>query len=249
MDVFITWSGDASLRLANGLHSFLKRTIQSLRPFLSSEDIRMGQRWPEQIGARLSKSQFAIICLTKGNLQAPWIHFEAGAVAKEQHGRVSAILLDIEYSDVKWPLAQFHHASPTEEGIRALVASINDLLAEKLDNEVLKDSFSRFWPDMEKAIKAAKAISAEHRSVPSAATKPEDQLQELLVTSRENARQLAHIQEALLRPPAPTAGRNRLAALLQPSNLLDVVHYDKNPFQSIARKSSESDLDSDDASE
>src|SRR5688500_3532653 len=125
MDVFITWSGEASLILAEGLRRFLKRTIQRLQPFLSSEDIRKGQRWPEQIGLRLSNAKYAILCLTKDNLDGRWIHFEAGAVSKDSQAGVTAILLDVEYTDVKWPLAQFQHTVPTQPDLLNLMRAIN----------------------------------------------------------------------------------------------------------------------------
>lgn len=71
MEVFITWSGEASHILAEGVRDFLMRAIQAITPFLSSEDIRKGQRWNEQIGARLESARYAIVCLTRSNGNPP----------------------------------------------------------------------------------------------------------------------------------------------------------------------------------
>jgi len=56
--------------------------IQSVKPFLSSNDIRSGQRWFSEIGKELQNTKFGILCLTPSNKEAPWILFEAGAISK-----------------------------------------------------------------------------------------------------------------------------------------------------------------------
>ncbi len=82
MDVFITWSGDTSRRIAAVLREWLPNIMQAVKPFMSEEDIRKGRRWFEEIGAKLSKTEFGILCLTHDNTRSPWIHFEAGALSK-----------------------------------------------------------------------------------------------------------------------------------------------------------------------
>jgi TIR domain len=106
MDVFICWSGAASHVLAEGLRLWLPRVIQAARPFLSSEDIRKGQRWNDELEGRLATTNFAILCMTPDNLQAPWIHFEAGAVSKNPGvSHVAALLVDVKASDLVRPAA------------------------------------------------------------------------------------------------------------------------------------------------
>ena len=82
LDVFISWSGQRSKALALQLHDWLKAVVQRANPWMSERDIGAGQRWNEQISARLKDTHFGIICLTPENLNAPWLLFEAGAVAK-----------------------------------------------------------------------------------------------------------------------------------------------------------------------
>ena len=52
---------------------------------------------------------------------APWIHFEAGAVAKHPGvSHVTALLLEVKPSDLGDPLQQFQHAAPTREEVTCL---------------------------------------------------------------------------------------------------------------------------------
>jgi hypothetical protein len=46
------WSGEPSHSVAALLYEWLPRFIQSIDPFLSSEDIRKGARWFTEIGGK-----------------------------------------------------------------------------------------------------------------------------------------------------------------------------------------------------
>ena len=82
MKVFISWSGNTSRLVAQALYNWFPLVLQSVSPWMSSVDIAIGTRWITEIGVQLKESHFGIICLTPVNLQAPWIHFEAGAISK-----------------------------------------------------------------------------------------------------------------------------------------------------------------------
>jgi hypothetical protein len=49
---------------------------------MSESDIEAGARWGREIESNLQETKFGIICLTKDNQFAPWLLFEAGALAK-----------------------------------------------------------------------------------------------------------------------------------------------------------------------
>jgi len=82
MKVFITFSGERSRSVASALHRWIPRVLQSVAPWLSEEDIQKGKRWRPEVAKALSETHFGILCLTPDNLLSPWIHFEAGALAK-----------------------------------------------------------------------------------------------------------------------------------------------------------------------
>src|SRR5260370_37433546 len=110
MQVFLSWSGSASHKVAQALNDFLGDVIQEIKPFLSSEGISKGQQWSSELGKRLAATNYGIICLTRDNLNAPWILFEAGALAKNiADSRVTALLVGIKYDEVVGPFGQFQH--------------------------------------------------------------------------------------------------------------------------------------------
>lgn len=78
MKVFISWSGNISLKVALVFRDWLPSVIQSIEPYVSSEDIDKGARWSTDIAKELENSTFGILCVTKENLEAPWLSFEAG---------------------------------------------------------------------------------------------------------------------------------------------------------------------------
>ena len=82
MKVFISWSGVDSHSAAVALRDWLPSVIQLLEPYVSSEDIDKGARWSTDIAAELAGSDWGILCVTKENVQAPWLNFEAGALSK-----------------------------------------------------------------------------------------------------------------------------------------------------------------------
>ena len=188
MDIFIGWSGAASLVMAKGLREWLPRVIQASRPFLSSEDISKGRRWNAELSAQLAKTNFAILCLTPENLSSNWIHFEAGAVSKKPgDSHVSALLLNVKASDLVDPLAQFQHALPTKEDVWKLVTSVNAAIEpdRQTHASVREWSFNQAWPDFEKLVANAQE-ALKHAAAPAPQRrKPEDVLEELVTLVRD----------------------------------------------------------------
>ena len=53
---------------------------EQLRCFVSTQDIASGEDWYEKIKGELHASDLGIMCITKENVKAPWLYFEAGAL-------------------------------------------------------------------------------------------------------------------------------------------------------------------------
>ena len=73
MKVFISWSGSLSRALAVELREWLPMVVHQVDAWISGRDIDPGQKWALVLGQKLAESDFAIICLTAENRQAPWI--------------------------------------------------------------------------------------------------------------------------------------------------------------------------------
>ena len=82
MKVFLSWSGEQSRRIAEVFKEWIPSVIQAVKPYFSPEDIAKGARWSKEISQELEESKVGILFLTKDNLGAPWLLFEAGALSK-----------------------------------------------------------------------------------------------------------------------------------------------------------------------
>ena len=160
MKIFISWSGDQSKAIAEALSEFLPRVIQVVEPWLSISDIEKGKRWGEVLSGSLENVNFGICCLTKYNLDAPWLLFEAGAISKKvEDSHLWTYLHKLEPNEVKFPLGIFQHTKATKSDTWELMKCINAALekAEEkpLKEAVLKYSFETKWPEFEKKLQAA----------------------------------------------------------------------------------------------
>ncbi|WP_425640227.1 hypothetical protein [Agrobacterium radiobacter] len=159
LKVFISWSGDLSQKIAVILRDWLPSVIQSIEPYVSSEDIDKGTRWSSDIAGELADSFYGILCLTPENVGAPWINFEAGALSKAvDQSRVSPFLFNLKRSDVSGPLVQFQSTLNDKADILKLLESMNGAHGEaKLPADRLRSVFEVWWPHLEQKLSALKA--------------------------------------------------------------------------------------------
>lgn len=184
MRVFLSWSGDRSKAVAEFLRDWLKMLIQATEPWISL-DIDKGDRWSRELSDRLEESRVGVICLTPENLTAPWILFEAGALAKTKGSSACTLLIGVKPADVQYPLAQFQHTLVERDDIRKLVHTINDAVASNggtaVDKQALDSLFDMLWPKLEERLASVMAIPVPD-SPPARNT--EDMLDELLINTR-----------------------------------------------------------------
>jgi hypothetical protein len=158
--VFIGKSGKKSEAAATALHRWLTDVVQTIEPWTSQTDIEAGSRWGADVDQRLGDANFWVICLTRANLTAPWILFEAGALAKtipDKPGepRVCPYCIDLKPTDIPpGPLSQFQAKTADAEGTWDLLRAINKQNASRLPEDKLKKSFDKWWPDLQDALEA-----------------------------------------------------------------------------------------------
>jgi hypothetical protein len=154
MKVFISWSGDKSMSVAEAMRDWLPNVIQEVQPWMSRADFDAGSRWGLQLAQELQGTKFGIICLTNKNQLRPWIMFEAGALAKTiENTFVVPYLIDLARSDVlPGPLAQFQAKRITKPDTLHLMKTINSQTDNPLAEKRLEFIFERLWPDLEEKL-------------------------------------------------------------------------------------------------
>lgn len=156
MLVFISWSGTKSKAAAEALRDWLPDVFQSVKPWLSSDDISPGKRWNRELQEKLESSNFGIICVTQQNINAAWILYEAGCLSKTfKDTYVCPILIDLQPNDIKdSPLSQFQTISLNKDELYKLILTINESFLEKsISEKRLKRSFNKWYPDLEKKLR------------------------------------------------------------------------------------------------
>lgn len=155
MKVFISWSGKTSNAVAVLLKEWLPLVIQSVDPYVSSEDIQKGSRWATEIAGELDRSGFGILCVTAANVSAPWLNFEAGALSKAiDRSRVVPFLFRLNRSDMPdGPLLQFQSVLANEDDVKKMVMSLNQFSSEQaLDDARLGATFDAWWPQLQSSL-------------------------------------------------------------------------------------------------
>ncbi len=151
MKVFLSWSGEVSHKVAIVFRDWLPSVIQAIEPYVSSEDIDKGARWSTDIAEELENSTFGILCVTKENIQTPWLNFEAGALSKSMDkSYVSPFLFDIKRSEVNGPILQFQSTIFDKEDIKKLIITLNKACGEGLlTDERNSKTFEVWYPSLE----------------------------------------------------------------------------------------------------
>jgi hypothetical protein len=185
MKVFISWSGDRSKAIASALREWIPGVIQSVKPWMSDVDVGAGKRWGREVSGELAETKFGIICLTRENLTAPWLLFEAGALAKsiDDETFVCPYLIGFEESsDVPGgPLTQFQAKLANEQGTREMMLTVNKAMkGAGISEKQLEAQFKKWWPDLKERLEALPAAPTEEQPRRS----PEEMIMEILEVVR-----------------------------------------------------------------
>ncbi|MEP7222385.1 MAG: toll/interleukin-1 receptor domain-containing protein [Novosphingobium sp.] len=155
MKIFISWSGERSLALAQALHGWLPLVLHYVDPWLSKSDIDAGQRWDDELSKTLNECNFGISCVTNDNLLAPWLLFEAGALAKSvDEGKLVPLLLGLDMKDLSGPLTRFQAKKTDKAGISEILTSINKASSTAIPDFRLNDLLDMAWDKLEEKIAA-----------------------------------------------------------------------------------------------
>ena len=182
MKVFISWSGKTSGELAKILRDWLPSVIQAVKPYYSPDDITKGTRGNTINAKELEEAGVGLLCLTRENLEAPWIMFEAGALSKKlDKSRVCPILFgSLETTDLKGPFVQFQAAKFNKEEVWKMLTMVNKELGDDaLETKVLDSVFEKWWPDLEQKVQA---LLEKTPKLPSKSVRKDRELLEEILT-------------------------------------------------------------------
>lgn len=167
-NVFIAWAGERSKVVASKLATWLPTVIDAVQPWMSEESLRSGATWFSEIMRQLTSIEIGVVCLTPENLDARWIHFEAGALANKvtANKRLIPYLIGLEPTEVTAPLSFFQHRKALQEPTSQLVKDINEATGSTVSATSLEKKFKAFWPELEEVLKtpAPKVHAAKERT-------------------------------------------------------------------------------------
>jgi DNA-binding transcriptional ArsR family regulator len=136
-----------------------------------------------------------IFFLTRDNLDARWLLYEAGAVAKTKDGRVCTFLIDVEPTDVEDPLGQFQHTRLDCVDVAKLVGDLNEDVrtegGKALERSKVEAIAARNWPALEEKLQRLPALAGGSRPVRASS----ELAQETLETVRALRRDIAALDE------------------------------------------------------
>ena len=169
-NVFICWSGERSKRLASELRELLIEVVPGLdkRVFISTQ-LEKGVRWFDVLMRELEQAQAGVVCLNAENLRSPWLHFEAGALAKRlnasppgnttkatangspEASHLFTYLHGVSADRLTGPLAAYQSSSATREDTWRLITSLTDAIGAS--NAARVELFDQAWPVFERHLK------------------------------------------------------------------------------------------------
>ena len=154
--VFISWSGDNGKRISIILKGIIENDLFSghLKCFVSDMDIASGEDWWNKIKKELRSAKLGILCITKENTEATWIHFEAGALVGN-NVRTIPLLFNCRMDALnRTPLSgrqcvMFHDKAKFFKMIREINESFHILhLDEKHFSLVLEEAYKKMQSEM-----------------------------------------------------------------------------------------------------
>lgn len=221
MKIFISWSGSLSKDVALIFKEWIPNVIQSIDPYVSSEDIEKGTRWSTDISKELEETNYGILCVTKDNVAKPWINFEAGALSKSLgESKVCPFLIGLKASELtQSPLLQFQSTNYEKEDVFKLMTSINSSCGNSAISEnLLKRSYEKWWDSLKTnldnllATFSSNTVSTENET--------EEIITDNTVIMIEEILDIVRVQQRILSRPTE---------ILPPDYLRDIILDNRKP--------------------
>lgn len=198
-NVFLSWSGPLSRAIATELRDWLPDVVRDAVPWMSAEDIAKGSVWSTEINQQLGKCKVGIIVLTRQNLAAPWVLWEAGAIFKAMPDRSVCTLLCDFSPPVTGPLGQFQATEFTECDCLRLCRDVSALVSPGAAQDRLEKWFRKHWPELKAACDEARRAYPPSDSASAPKPDIEEILRDMLAGIQAIQRQQGDFDARLLR--------------------------------------------------
>ncbi len=185
-NLFISWSGDLSKKVAQEFNDWIPSVIQAIKPYFSP-DMKKGIFWGPEINKQLSELKLGILIITPDNKDSTWIHYEAGGLISKLEDKdiVCPICFNLKPTDLAQPLGGLNATVFDKEEIYKLLDSLNNSLEElKLDSKILNDEFELKWPKLEDSINKILSKWKPSESTPEPRSH-EEKIDEILSLTRD----------------------------------------------------------------
>ncbi len=154
LSLIICWSRPYSRKIAFALRDFIGNVFKGAKRDVVIELVSdpFGEPWLPKLAGVLKKARVAIVCITRENIERPWIAFEAGACYGKTDGRIYPFLCDLDAKRLKespGPLSQFTSFFGREEAdVKGMLAALNTELGKpgSLSATKFDQQFRRWWP-------------------------------------------------------------------------------------------------------
>ena len=195
MKVFIGWSGQTSKEVASILKVWLPQMNPHIETFMSSEDVRLEVSWKAEIMNKMRETDYALLCVTRENLNSPWLCFETGVFMGGNVPRVNAILFDVSPSQVSGPLQMFPLIEADKINLRLMVYSLNQLCETQCPIDELKRIFDGVYPTVEKMF--AQVRESQKDALPADARDAQDLKREIVAVNSKLDAILSRLGDAV----------------------------------------------------
>ncbi len=149
--IFLCWSKSRSKAVAGAWAKLLPEIIQGITPILSTR-FQKGKEWYRLLRRDLDEAKTGIVFLTPENLNSPWIHFEAGALATavgNHDGDVFTYLYNLDPGQLTGPLTAYHSTVATKEDTRRLVVDLSTALNREPPDE---RQYGSWWSKLQRML-------------------------------------------------------------------------------------------------
>lgn len=147
-NIFLSWSKKLAKEIAELFKADLEFIFGTrVNVFLSSEDIKPGEKSFYEINKRLAHTNYGIFFITDESRYSPWVYYEARAIAKdEQKCRVMVLRINVDNSALNdTPLQQYQNCQLNEEGYKQIFMGIYDLCEERDKEATILERITARW--------------------------------------------------------------------------------------------------------